>query len=116
MWETLEKIFDEIGLPYFRQGSFSETDKLPDSFFTFWNVATLDNSYYNNNNIRTIYEWAIYFYTNNANIIYSKMNEFINLAKENGFIIDGNGNDINSNEVNYFGRYVLITYPVNNIN
>ena len=38
MWEKLQEVFEEIGLPYSRQGSFGVDEKLPDSFFTFWNI------------------------------------------------------------------------------
>ena len=40
MWELLESIFNELGLPYFRQGSLSQDGDYPyPSFYTFWNVS-----------------------------------------------------------------------------
>ena len=39
MWRLLEEIFEELGLPYFRQGSLqSEGDYPSPSFYTFWNI------------------------------------------------------------------------------
>ena len=110
MWEVLEEIFKEIGLPYSRQGSYETESELPNSFFTFWNVATNSISFYNDYELKVDWEWAIYIYTNDPSILYSKLNEFIDLAKKKGFVCNGRGKDIASGIQNYFGRYVTITY------
>ena len=105
--QELFNLFNKMGLPYFRQGSLSD-DNYPNSFFTFWNINTPNDSFYDNKASRYIEEVMIYFYTNDAKLIYSKMDEFIRLAKEAGFIVEGRAYDTNADKVNYYGRLVKI--------
>lgn len=113
MWNKLEKIFEEIGLPYSRQGSYAPDDNYPSSFFTFWNYDTPEDGFFDNESHKAIWLWYIYFYTNDAFLLYSKMDEFIALAKRDGFIIEGKGNDIQSDQPNFIGRVVRISYIEN---
>lgn len=115
MWEKLQEVFDLIGLPYSRQGSFSEDEKLPDSFFTFWNKSSEYEGYFSNRPTKCIWVWNVFFYTNNPELIYSQLNDFITTAKENGFIVGSQGKDLPTDEPNYFGRYVEISY-IENLN
>lgn len=110
MWSKLEEVFEQIDLPYFRQGSYAEDDPLPTSFFTFWNADTPEQGFYDNEAHCAVWYWYIYFYTKDASLIYSKLNDFITIAKEKGFIMQGKGKDIASGEPDYLGRYVPIKY------
>lgn len=101
--QKLFEIFNEMGLPYFRQGSLSDEDYQP-SFFTYWNIDTPNVSFYDNHETRFIEYMQVGFYTNDANKIYSVMDEFIAKAKSKGFVLAGRANDANSGKVNYFGR------------
>lgn len=105
--EKLFSLFDEIGLPYFRQGSLSDEDYKP-SFFTFWNIDA-PNIRHRDNRAQTC---ALYiqvgFYTNDAHKIYSVMEDFINRAKQKGFVVEGNARDANADKDNYFGRVCYI--------
>lgn len=113
MWSKLEEIFVKLGLPYSRQGSYDSSEDYPASFFTFWNSDTPEESYYDNTSTKAVWIWYIYFYTKNASIFYSKMDEFIALAKKKGFITEGRGNDIPSDRPDYFGRVVRIKFIEN---
>lgn len=110
MWYKLEEVFKIVGLPYSRQGSYEEDEKLPDSFFTFWNENSEEKTFYNNKPTRCEWEWSIFFYTINPDEVYSVMDNFIKVAKENGFIISSRGRDIPTGEPNYYGRFVKIIY------
>ncbi len=110
MWAKLEPIFEAVGLPYSRQGSYNDGDELPPSFFTFWNVDTPEGGYYDNEAHQAVWYWYIYFYTTDPAILYSKLDELIKLCKAAGFVVDGRGKDIASGEPNYLGRYVPIKY------
>ena len=103
----LFEIFEKLGLPYFKQGTLSD-DNFPSSFFTFDNFDTPNISFYDNDEKRYIEKINIYFYTNDPNLIYSKMNEFIDEAKKKGFIVEGRGKDAPSGKENYYGRYLTI--------
>lgn len=105
--KELFSLFDEIGLPYFRQGSMSDEDYKP-SFFTFWNIDTPFDSFYDNRASRYIEYIQVGFYTNDATKIYSVMDDFISRAEEKGFVIEGRPKDANSGKSDYFGRVCYI--------
>ena len=100
-------LFDEIGLPYFRQGSMSDADYKP-SFFTFWNIDTPNDSFYDNGERRYIEYVQVCLYTNDADLIYSQMDDFIVRAKKKGFAVQGRAHDTPADKDSYFGRFVLI--------
>lgn len=113
MWSKLESVFKKIGLPYDRQGSYSDESEYPISFFTFWNFDTPEDGFYDNEAKKAIWYWQIYFYTRYPNSLYSKMDEFIRVAKEEGFIVEGRGYDIPSDRPDYPGRMITIKYIEN---
>jgi hypothetical protein len=110
MWSKLQEVFEEIGLPYSRQGSYEVDEKLPPSFFTFWNKDSEFDSWYGNTPYKIKWTWNIFFYTNEPDLIYSKLNEFVEKAIEKGFLVNGLGRDLPSDEPNYYGRYVEVSF------
>lgn len=105
--QELFDLFEEIGLPYFRQGSLSDKE-YPNSFFTFWNIDTPFIKFRDNNSKNYVEYIQVGFYTNNANLIYSQMDDFINRAKQKGFILEGKAKDTDADQDNYFGRLVYL--------
>lgn len=105
--QKLFDLFDEIGLPYFRQGSMSDADYKP-SFFTFWNIDTPNDSFYDNRETRYVEYVQVCFYTNDANLIYSQMDDFIARAKQKGFAVQGRAHDTPADRDDYYGRFALI--------
>ena len=105
--QKLFELFEEIGLPYFRQGSLSDEDYQP-SFFTFWNTDTTNDSFYDDKEHRYIEYVQIGFYTNDINKIYSVMDDFIKRAEARGFVVDGRARDADADKPNYFGRICFI--------
>lgn len=101
--QQLFDLFEEIGLPYFRQGSMSDADYQP-SFFTYWNIDTLNESFYDNKETRVVEYVQVGYYTNNVRTLYSQIDEFIKKAKEKGFVIAGKARDANADKDNFFGR------------
>lgn len=113
MWSKLEEVFEALGYPYARQGSFQEGETPPESLFTFWNADTPEEGFYDNQAHKAVWVWYVYAYTKNANLIYTMIDEFINEAKKKGFIMDGKAHDIPSDAPDYFGRYVALRYVEN---
>lgn len=111
--QELFNLFDEIGLPYFRQGSLSD-DTYPSSFFTYWNISTDNNLTYDNTEHRYVERVMVYFYTNDANLIYSQMDDFIVRAKSKGFVVEGRAYDTSSGKSDYYGRLVPVQI-INNL-
>ena len=105
--QQLFDLFEEMGKPYFRQGSLSDEQYQPE-FFTFWNDNTPTDSFYDDHETRYIEHVQIGFYTNDAKKIYSGMDEFIEKAKANGFVLDGRPHDANADKDGFFGRVCYI--------
>jgi hypothetical protein len=105
--DELFSLFDEIGLPYFRQGSMSDKDYKP-SFFTYWNIDTPTDSYYDNKSRRYNEYIQVGHYTNDASKIYSVLDDFIKRAEAKGFVVEGKPKDANSGRDDYFGRICYI--------
>lgn len=101
--QKLFNLFEEIGLPYYRQGSLSDEDYKPE-FFTFWNIDT-PNIRHRDNKAK---EYAPYvqvgYYTNDAKKIYTGMDEFIAKAKAKGFVVEGRPKDADADKADYYGR------------
>lgn len=110
MWSKLEEVFKKTGLDYSRQGSYSEDAEYPPSFFTFWNYDLPEDGFYDNEAHKAIWYWKVYYYTNDPSTLYSKVDEFVNLAKESGFIIERKGRDIPSDRPDFVGRMITIKY------
>ena len=108
--QSLFSLFEEIGYPYFRQGSMSDADYRP-TFFTFWNLDTPAESHYDNELHRFNEYVQVGVYTNDANKIYSVMDDFIEKARSKGFVIAALPQDADADKENYFGRvcYIRIT-------
>lgn len=110
MWSVLESIFEELCLPYFRQGSLAPDEPYPSpSFYTFWNLDEAGAVYYDNRPANKEWTWAVYSYTNDPSCIYSLLDAFVLKAIEKGFII-GERKDAASDLPDYYGRYLLIRY------
>lgn len=105
--QQLFDLFEEIGLPYFRQGSMSDKDYQP-AFFTFYNIDTPNMSYYDNKETRFNEYIQVCSFTNDANKVYSLMQDFIKRAKEKGFVIQGRDHDTDAGRPDFLGRRVYI--------
>ena len=105
--QELFNLFDEIGLPYFRQGSMSDADYKP-SFFTFWNIDTPYLRHRDNKAIEHALYIQVGFYTNDTNKIYKVMDDFIVRAKRKGFVVEGRAKDAPADKNNYYGRVCYI--------
>lgn len=103
----LEEIEAEKGFPYFRQGSLSDED-YPDTFFTFWNFDTPNDKFYDNEERRYHELVQIGFYTNDANLIYSEIDNFRERAKAKGFH-STRATDAPSGKDTHFGRVCVLT-------
>lgn len=108
--EKLFALFEEIGLPYYRQGSLSDAD-YPPEFFTFWNIDT-PNLRHRDNKVKEYAELVqIGYYTDNAEKIFSQIDkdgEFHKKAKAKGFVFYGRAKDAPSDKENYSGRVCYI--------
>lgn len=103
MTNILFDIWNEMGFPYHRQGSLTD-ETYPPSFFTYWNIDSDNASFYDNAERRYIEDWYVGFYTNDPNILYSTMDDFINRAKARGIVLSRRAKDVDADKDYYYGR------------
>jgi len=109
-WARLEALFETMGYPYSRQGSYAEGDTLPASFFTFWNFDAPEGGFYDNEANKVIWKWQVYFYTKDPGLMYSVMDTLAQEAKNEGFVVDGRAFDLGADEPGYVGRTIRLLY------
>ena len=112
MTKLLSDIFDEIGLPKYRQGSLLKDSNTPSTFFTYWNLDTPYDDYGDNSNHTKVHQYYVYCYSNKRQE-HDKLCEFIKLATSKGWKSNGDGQDIPCDYKNYIGRMVRIEYKEN---
>ena len=117
--QKLFDLFDEIGLPYYRQGSLSDEDYKPE-FFTFWNFNTPFLRHSDNDAKEHALYVQVGYYTNDAKKIYTRKNkdgsieilspidDFCIRANASGWKVQGKPNDANADKDGFFGRVVDI--------
>ena len=104
---TLEQRFD---WPVILQGSMSDDDKYPDSFFTFWNNDSDDSAFYDNDNTQVLWNFDVNFYSIDPVLVNSVLLQVKPLLKAVGFIPDGSGHDVISDEPTHTGRGMTFLY------
>lgn len=102
LYETLEP----LGKPVYRQGSFTEDEKYPDSFYCYWNPRTDGTTHYDNAERGTVWEFVVYYYTSDAASLESGLEAAIAALRAAGFTIGGKGFQVESGEVSHEGRAV----------
>ena len=100
----------EYKFPIYLQGSMSADDVYPDSFFTFWNNTTEDSNFYDNSETQTIWDFDLNFYSNDPVKVNTTLVSVKTLLKNVGFIINGCGYDVLSDEPSHSGRGMNLIY------
>lgn len=101
---------ESFGYPVYIQGSLSVDDAYPDSFFTFWNNDTTDDAFFDNQESQVIWDFDLNFYSNDPSLVNSVLLEAKPLLKAAGFIPDGSGYDVLSDEPTHTGRGMNLLY------
>lgn len=96
--------------PIMLQGSMSAEATYPDSFFTFWNNYTNDEAFYDNTEHQVIWELDLNFYSNNPTLVNTVLLAVKAAVKAVGFIPDGSGHDVVSDEPTHTGRGLTLLY------
>lgn len=108
--QLLIDTLESFNYPIILQGSLSNEDKYPDSFFTFFNNETSDDAFYDNKEFQTIWDFDLNFYSTDPELVNSVLLEAKRLLKAQNFIIDGAGYDVLSDEVTHTGRGMNLIY------
>ena len=110
MKDALIKILEKYGWPVVLQGSLAHDEAYPPSFFTFWNNETNDGSHYNNRAVSYIWDFTIYFYSTDPELANSIPLQVLTDLKSSGWIVNGKGYDVPSDEPTHTGRAIDVLY------
>ena len=108
-----QKLIDELskfGYPVFLQGSLNEDTKYPDTFITFWTDDVADGSHYDDETTSYLWDFTITIYSTDPLLIDTKKDEIRKALKAVGFIPQGKGMDIPSDEPTHNGWLMNFYY------
>lgn len=92
----------ELNIPVFEQGSAPEV--LPDEYFTFSEDYSSDHVSADNTTKEILYEFTLRYYTKNAETLYSRLIEALQLLKSKGYITTGVGYRCETYRETWFAR------------
>lgn len=97
--EALEPFGYDVSL----QGTYGEDETLPETFITYWTESTQDDSHYDDSVHGVRWYFSVILYSRSAAIVNTKPKEITQALKSKGFIPQGMGQDIPSDEPDYTG-------------
>lgn len=106
----INTLTEAFHLPIFLQGSMSTEEAYPESFFTFWNNSTNNEAFYDDSETQVIWDFDLNYYSLNPVLVNTVLLEAIQLLQAVGFIPDGSGYDVVSNEPTHTGRGVNLLF------
>jgi hypothetical protein len=110
MEDSLIALLATFKYPVIRQGSLTADTAYPDTFFTFFENESYEESHYNNNVFNASESYDIYVYSTDPDTAYSLQRQARDLVKANGWIITNRGFDAYSDEPTHIGRGFTIEY------
>lgn len=113
MKNELITLLESLGYPVYLQGSVSET--YPHSFFTFWNTSADDGSHYDNRTINFVWQFTVNFYSVDPRLVNTVLFDAKILLQKQGWIIQGKGSDVPSDDPDYTGREIIVQKIEKNI-
>lgn len=106
----IDTLTEKFSYPVHLQGSFSEDVTYPDSFFTFWNNDVPSDSHYDNRPTKYIWDFDLNFYSNDPSLTNIVLMDAVHDLKAHGFIVNGKGYDVISDEPTHTGRGINLLY------
>lgn len=103
MKQKLIKTLSAFGYPVFLQGTLSPEEAYPQTFITFFTDSTNDNGHFENKTNSVDWSFSVILYSNDPEIVNTKPDEIRAALKAAGFIPQGKGNDIMSDEPTHTG-------------
>ena len=110
MEDLLISTLGALGYPVKLQGSLLPHELYPNSCFTFWNDSADGASFYSNKEGAILWAYSLNFYSTDPLLVNSKLLEAKELLKDVGFIVNGAGYDVPSDEPTHTGRGISLLY------
>lgn len=103
MKEKLIELLEALGYPVYLQGSLAEDAEYPQSFITFLTMDSSDAAHYDNESVGTAWSYTVYFYSVDPVLVAAEAARIRSTLKAAGFIPQGKGRDIPSDEPTHTG-------------
>ena len=91
------------GATMFLQGTISPDERSPETFVTFWVDSTENNGHFDNAVVAIDWAFSVMLYSNDPATVNTKPNEIRTALTAAGFIPQGKGHDIYSDEPTHTG-------------
>lgn len=107
--DTLET----LGYPVYLLGTIGEDEPFPPSFITFFTLDSPDNAHFDNAPASWAWRYQVTFYSSDPALVASVPDEIRKALRAVGFIPNGRGRDIPSDEPTHTGwtqEYYMIEY------
>lgn len=103
MKQKLITALQAFGYPVFLQGTFNAEEAYPHTFITFFADSTDDNGHFENKTNAVDWHFSVILYSADAALVNTKPDEIRAALKAAGFIPQGKGNDVMSDETTHTG-------------
>ena len=103
MKQILIDVLNKFGYPVFLQGTLNADEAYPDSFITFWTDEVTDESHYDNETTSYAWNFTVIFYSSDPTLVNTKPEEIRKALVKSGFIANGKGQDVISDEPTHTG-------------
>lgn len=100
-------------IPILLQGSMLADESYPDSFFTFWQNSSYSTAFYDEEETRIIWDFDLNAYSTSAITARNMLRTAKSILKDEGWIVDGGGRDVLSDEPTHTGRGINVIYITN---
>lgn len=113
MKNLLIDTLETLGYDVYLQGTFPADEEYPESFITFFTLDSPDNAHYDNAPASWAWRYQVTFYSSNPALIASEPDKIREALRDTGFIPNGKGRDIQSDEPTHTGwtqEYYMIEY------
>lgn len=110
MEDNLIEILSTFGYEVYRQGSMSDDEEYPETFFTFWNNDSPDHAHYDNSEYGIAWDFDVNVYSSDPTLTYSVLANARTALKAAGWIIPGKGYDVASDQATHTGRGMNALY------
>ena len=99
------------GVTVYQQGTLSDTDDVPDEYFTYFVTETDDDRHYDNDAVRTVWSIELNFYSTDPARAFSVLRQAKPVLKAAGFTCPGSGYDVSVDDPEiHTGQGMLIYY------
>lgn len=104
MKDELIEILHSIGYEVYLEGTLTDDVKYHHSYFVYWNYQTTNGKYYDNKPTSTTWDFWVYFYSVDPDLVNTVLSQAGEKLAEAGWIVEDNGEDAPSYEPSHTGR------------